>query len=84
MRHLVYAFIDENKKIFYIGKTNNLKNRTRSHLYEVKNGNHLPKYNKLRKIMKKGYKIQELITVLEDNISYKDIDEREIFHISKC
>jgi hypothetical protein len=81
--HTIYAFVDQNKKPFYIGRTWNLKKRIKEHLYEVKNGNTLPKYNKLRKLLEGGEVFNDLIVVLEENISSELIENKEIFYIAK-
>jgi hypothetical protein len=83
MQNLIYAFIDNYGRAFYIGKTCDIKRRNKQHLYEVNKGNKLPKYNKLRKLIKEGNKFEDLIIIMEDNISPEEIDEREIFHIKK-
>lgn len=83
IKHLIYAFVDEQGQYFYIGKTCNLKRRNREHLFEIKEGNTLPKYNKLRKLIREGNNFNELIVVIEDNISCDQIDDREIYYIRK-
>lgn len=81
--HFVYALVDENDKPFYIGKTNDLKIRKQAHLYEVKKGNTLPKYNKLRKLLREGHVLNDLLKVIEEGISCDEIDSKEIHYISK-
>lgn len=81
--HVVYAFIDENGSPFYVGKTNDLKIRKQAHLYEVKKGNTLPKYNKLRKLFREGHEFDSLIIVLEEGIHHDHIDNKEIYHIRR-
>lgn len=81
--HVVYAFIDGEGNPFYVGKTNDLKIRKQAHLYEVKKGNTLPKYNKLRKLLGQGHEFNNLIIVLEEGIHYDQIDNKEIYHIQK-
>lgn len=81
--NLIYAFVDGCGKIFYIGKTCNIKRRNSEHLSEVKKGNKLPKYNKLRKLIKEGNKFEDLVIIIEENITNEKIDEREIFYIKK-
>lgn len=83
IKHLIYAFVDEQGQYFYIGKTCNIKRRNREHLFEIKEGNTLPKYNKLRKLIREGNNFNELIVVIEDNISCDQIDDREIYYIRK-
>lgn len=83
MKNLIYAFIDGNGDIFYIGKTSDIKRRNKQHLYEINKGNKLPKYNKLRKLIKEGNKFEDLVIIIEEDISNEKIDEREIFYIKK-
>lgn len=83
MQNLIYAFIDAYGKIFYIGKTCDIKRRNKQHLYEISKGNTLPKYNKLRKLIREGGNFEDLVIVIESNISCEEIDEREIFYIKK-
>ena len=83
--HKIYAFIDTEGRPFYIGRTYMLKKRIKEHYYEIRHGNTLPKYNKMRKILEEadGKDIFDYVIVLEDNISDKEIDNREIFWIKK-
>lgn len=80
----IYAFVDRNNRIFYIGQTGNLPQRVRGHRFEIDNGNHMWKYNKLRKeIRETGRNISSFIRVVEDNINRKDLDSREVYHIQR-
>lgn len=79
----IYAFVDINEVPFYIGKTYNMKKRTKEHFYEVRRGNKLPKYNKLRKLAKEGCALEKFIKIIEENIPLDKADEREIFWIAK-
>ncbi len=81
--HAIYALVDQNKKPFYIGRTWNLKKRKKEHLYEVKNGNTLPKYNKLRKLLEEGNLFNDLVVILEENIPSELIENKEIYYIAK-
>jgi len=82
-KHLIYVFVDEKQKPFYVGRTYKLSKRKREHLAEVKYGNTLPKYNKLRKLINAGYDFNLLVIILEDNISSELIEEKEIYYIAK-
>ena len=82
-KHIVYAFVDENKKPFYVGRTYNIVKRNKEHLFEVKKGNTLPKYNKLRKLIKQGNDFKNLVIALETNIPSDLIEEKEIYYIAK-
>lgn len=80
----IYAFIDRNDKIFYIGQTVDLKRRISGHKLEVDRENHLWKYNKLRKELREtGRSLESFIKILEDNIDKTQLDTREIYHIRK-
>lgn len=72
MKYIIYAFIDMNDKPYYIGKTNNLIRRRDEHLEEVRKGNKLPKYTKIREILKKGgkFKMQSLAKALNEADAY--------------
>ena len=80
---LIYIFVDNDEKPFYVGKTINLKNRIVAHLLECKNNNKLYKYNKLRKILSTGLTIDEIIIIVEDNIDINLLDDKEIYYIKK-
>lgn len=58
MPHSVYVFLDERDQPYYVGKTNNMTRRRKEHLYEIRMGNDLPKYQKARALMKKGFKFK--------------------------
>jgi len=83
IKHLIYAFVDDQGQYFYIGKTCNIKRRNGEHLFEIKEGNTLPKYNKLRKLIREGNNYNNLVIVVEDCLSYEEVDEREIYYIRK-
>lgn len=83
MTHLIYAFVDGNGKPFYVGKTKNIEQRNSQHLYEVSIGNKLPKYNKLRKLLKEGHEFSKLVSILEEGLTCEQVDEREVYHIKK-
>ena len=72
MKYIIYAFIDMKNKPYYIGKTNDLLRRKKEHLEEVRKGNKLPKYNKIREILKKGgkFRIQSLAKALNEKDAY--------------
>ncbi len=82
-QNLIYAFIDGDGKPFYVGKTNDLRIRKQAHLYEVKKGDTLPKYNKLRRLINEGLNFSDLVTIIEEGISHEEIDSKEIFHIRR-
>ena len=58
MRYSVYVFLDDRGKPYYVGKTNNMTRRRREHLKEIDTGNTLPKYEKARKLIRKGHKLK--------------------------
>jgi hypothetical protein len=81
--HVIYAFVDGEGKFFYVGKTSDIKTRKQAHLYEVKKGNKLPKYHKLRKLLNAGSKFEDLLVIIEDGLSCENVDAREIHHIKR-
>lgn len=81
--HIIYAFVDGEGKFFYVGKTSDIKTRKQAHLYEVKKGNKLPKYHKLRKLLNAGSKFEDLLVIIEDGLSCENVDAREIHHIKR-
>lgn len=83
-QHCIYALLDENQQVFYIGKTCRPKTRLNRHLGEVRKGNHLYVYNKLRQVLdRKGGDKVGIFHILEDNINENEIDNREMFYIKK-
>lgn len=81
--HLIYAFIDDKGQYFYIGKTCDINRRNKEHLFEINKGNNLPKYNKLRKLLREGHDFHSLVIIVEDGLSCDQIDDREIYYIRK-
>lgn len=77
---LVYAWIDNTGNPFYVGYSKNLKQRTRKHKWRMNSGVNLPYYNKLKKLLKAGHKW--IIKIVENNLSEKNVKEREIFWIA--
>lgn len=82
-KHLIYAFVCDHSGYFYIGKTCDLKRRNREHLLEINKGNSLPKYNKLRKLINEGNNFNDLVVVIEENLTCNQIDDKEIYYIKK-
>ncbi len=82
-KHLIYVFVDDKQKPFYVGRTYKLVKRKKEHLAEVRYGNTLPKYNKLRKLINAGHDFNNLVLVLENNIPSDLIEEKEIYYIAK-
>ncbi len=81
-KHYIYVLLDESGIVFYVGKTMRPTKRIHRHVEEVRKGNHLPVYNKLRQVLNRnGWKRQGILKVIEENISAEDIDARETFHI---
>jgi len=81
MKYSVYVFIDELKRPYYVGKTNNMKRRRKEHLDEIKKGNILPKYQKARKLLRKGIKFK-MRTIRTTN-SEKEAYRLERYYIRK-
>lgn len=83
-QHCVYALLDENQQIFYVGKTCRPKFRFKRHLNEVSNGNHLYVYNKLKQVIdRKNGDTAGIFHIIEENIDESQIDDREMFYIKK-
>lgn len=77
--NIIYAWLDQNGDPFYIGKTKCLKTRTRRHRWRMDSGVNLPKYNKLRKLLKEGFDWN--IKVLEDGIPDAEWQAQECYWI---
>lgn len=78
--NLIYVFLDNESKPYYIGKTKNFKQRKRRHLWEINSGHsRLPKYNKARKLIRKGHPFT--IVIWEENLTDNEIDRKEIYYI---
>jgi len=77
--YIIYYFIDENQKPFYIGVTKNFKQRIRNHKYEaVHNKRNLPKYYKVRKLLKLGLTFENIMIPQEINLTKEQAFYREI------
>ncbi len=80
--HCIYVLLDETQKVFYVGKTSRPRTRLNRHIEEVKKGNHLYVYNKLRRVLeRKGGDRSGIFKIIEDGIANENIDAREMFHI---
>lgn len=75
----IYAFFDENGVPFYFGISRNMPNRVKKHRKLLKTSN-LPKYQKVKKLLKSGYSF--LILILEDKLTEKEAKEKEVCYIS--
>ncbi len=82
---MIYAFVDENKKVFYIGITTNKYDRVRAHKYELTTSNNLPKYNKMRKVLKSNPHLtfEDCFSIIEDGIEIENLFDKEIYYIKK-
>ena len=83
----IYGFIDQFGKIFYVGQTVNLTKRLYGHSFELRRDNKLYFYRKFKKILG-GIEVsikslQPYVKIIEDNIPYEFLDEREMYHIRK-
>ncbi len=79
MNNIIYAWLDQNGDPYYIGKTVCLKTRTRHHRWRMDSGINLPKYNKLRKLLREGFKWD--IQILEDGIPETEWKTQECYWI---
>jgi hypothetical protein len=81
--NIIYLIVEADTRIpFYVGKTVNLKNRKRNHIYAAKSGKlkyHLQ--NKINKLWRENRDFDFL--VIEQDITNKEIDALEIFHIAR-
>ncbi|MHA2279582.1 MAG: GIY-YIG nuclease family protein [Promethearchaeota archaeon] len=77
--NIIYAWLDQNGDPFYVGKTKCLKTRMRHHRWRMDSGINLPKYNKLRKLLREGFKWD--IQVLEDGIPDEEWQVQECYWI---
>lgn len=83
-QHCIYTLLDENQQVFYVGKTCRPKFRFKRHLNEVRNGNHLYVYNKLKQVIdRKNGDTSGIFHIIEENIDESQIDAREMFYIKK-
>jgi len=76
--YIVYSFTDNDSVPFYIGLTKNMTVRVKDHNYQLNKGNSLPKYNKLRKILKTD---SFLIKILDKNLTEEDAKIKEVEYI---
>ena len=82
--HYIYVLVDETGLPFYIGKTVNPKRRLLRHIEEVRKGNHLAVYNKLRQVLKRnGWKRDALLQVIEKDVPDDVVDDRETYFIAE-
>ena len=82
--HCIYVLVDEAGVPFYIGKTVNPKRRLSRHIEEVRKGNHLAVYNKLRQVLKRnGWKRDSLLQIIEKDVPDNIVDKRETFYIAE-
>ncbi len=77
--NIIYAWLDQNGDPYYIGKTKCFKTRMRHHRWRMDSGVNLPKYNKLRKLLREGFKWD--IQVLEDGIPETEWQAQECYWI---
>ena len=76
--HVVYYFIRPDGTPFYVGITNNFKRRKRRHYCNILNGNSYPKYNKARKLISEGFIFDQMIIIVERNLTEEEAKQREI------
>lgn len=82
--HCIYILVDEAGIPFYVGKTVNPKRRLSRHIEEVRKGNHLAVYNKLRQVfVRNGWKRDGILQIIERGVPDSLVDTRETFHISE-
>lgn len=82
--HCIYILVDENGVPFYVGKTVNPKRRLARHIEEVRKGNHMAVYNKLRQVLvRNGWRRDDILRVIESGVPDSLVDTRETFYISE-
>ena len=75
----IYGFFDRSGNVFYVGQTIDLRNRLSSHKAELRNGNKLYCYNKLRKeVRETGGGINDFVRIIKDGVPNDKLDEKEI------
>ena len=79
--NIIYAWLDQNGDPYYIGRTVCLKRRNNDHRCKLNNGNSLPKYRKLRKLLREGFGWD--VKVLEEEIATEEeLSKRECHWIA--
>lgn len=73
--YLIYAFIDQNGTPFYVGKTKDLRQRKKDHSHNIRKGNPLPKYHKVRKLIRQGFEFA--VQIIEEVDSKDNPNDRE-------
>lgn len=85
--YIIYAFIDENNKPFYIGQTYNLKMRMNAHnqyildIEEKRHPSTFPYYRKARKMFLNGINLK--VDILESNLTKQEADIKEAEYIKQ-
>lgn len=85
MRYSVYVFLDPRGKPYYVGKTNNMVRRRREHLQEIATGNKLPKYEKARKLIRRGHalKMKKVASFTREDDAFAKERQLIMFYRSK-
>lgn len=85
---VIYVFLDENDCPYYVGQTNNFKERKQEHERYINNENLINtnvyncyKYKKARKLKRNGYPFEMIIIDTAKN--RKDLLDLEIYYIKK-
>lgn len=79
--YLIYCFLDENEKPYYIGQTYNLKNRLNVHnsfimdVEEIKKPSKYLYYRKTRELLAAGKNLN--VQVLEEGLTKEAVDQKE-------
>jgi group I intron endonuclease len=85
--YIIYCFLDENNKPYYVGQTYNLKMRLNAHnqfildIEEKRLPSKYPYYRKARDLFKNGIGLK--VNILENNLTKKEADLKESEYISK-
>lgn len=85
---VIYVFLDENDCPYYVGQTNNFRERKQEHERYINNENlintyryNLYKYKKARKLKRNGHPFE--MTVIDTAKNRKDLLDLEIYYIKK-
>lgn len=77
----IYVFLDENDCPYYVGQTNNLKERFWDHKHCMAKGKKNYRYNKARKLESKGHPLE--LVVIDTAETREELSELEIYYIAK-
>jgi len=81
--YCVYTFVNPDRTPFYVGVTCNFRRRMRNHANEIRLGNSLPKYNRMRQLTPDGTELMKFVDILEDGMGTpEEAFEKEVSTIA--